>query len=331
MRSWPQVAFAAGVFVDRSLHLTPEFASAAASDHAAVARSVDFRTRPAAAAAEVNAFIERATAGRIRNLLVSPDAAKVKGNGGKVVLANGMHFKATWARRFDPADTVRELFHLGDGYTSVRVPFLSDAGVQYAVTFVGFKMLQCFYKMTNREGRLDHRAPCFCMLVFLPHRRDGLPALLRLAVTEPDFVMRCVPRREQLVRLCMVPKFRFEFRFDARRALRELGLAAPFDPDAADLSGMVANAPPEGMYASAVRVACAVEVDEEGTTAVAFMHEPTSPGYSPCDASPAAAAADELRGGPPLHVRHRRVHSDNKFVATPLSRQIFHLSVSIYY
>ncbi|GJN26895.1 hypothetical protein PR202_gb14862 [Eleusine coracana subsp. coracana] len=235
----------------------PQFASAAASDHAAVARSADFRSRPAAAAAEVNAFIEQATAGRIRNLIVSPDA--VKGNG-KVVLSNGMHFKATWARRFDPADTVHDLFHLGDGYTSVRVPFLSDAGVQYAETFdagPGFKVLQCFYKMTNREGRLDPRAPCFCMLVFLPHRRDGLAALLRLAVTEPDFVMRSGSTP-----------------------------GAPFNPDDADLSRMVANAPPEGLYVSAVGVACAVEVDEEGTTAVACMYGPTSPGYSPCDSPP---------------------------------------------
>ncbi|XP_025822860.1 LOW QUALITY PROTEIN: putative non-inhibitory serpin-Z11 [Panicum hallii] len=134
--------------------------------------------------------------------------------------------------------------------------------------------------MVGRDGRLDFGAPCFSMLVFLPHRRDGLADLLRLAVTQPDFVMRCVPRSEQLVCPCMVPKFRFSFKFDVRNALRQLGLIAPFNKDVADLSGMVSNMPPEGLYVSAVRQTSAVEVDEEGTTAVAAMYSASSPTYS---------------------------------------------------
>jgi serpin B len=47
-----------GIFVDRSLHLTPKFASSAASAHQAAARSVDFENRPAVALAEANDFID---------------------------------------------------------------------------------------------------------------------------------------------------------------------------------------------------------------------------------------------------------------------------------
>ena len=158
--TWPQLSFAAGIFVDRTLFLSPEFVSSAVSAHHAVARSVHFKNQPAAATAEVSAFIEQATAGRIRNLL--SDGA-VHGDT-KVVLANGMHFKATWARRFDPSDTVRDNFYRRDG-EPVRVPFLSDAGMQYAESFdapgLGFKVLQCFYKMVGPDGRLDSKAPCF--------------------------------------------------------------------------------------------------------------------------------------------------------------------------
>ncbi|XP_044970371.1 putative non-inhibitory serpin-10 [Hordeum vulgare subsp. vulgare] len=194
-----------------------------------------------------------------------------------------MRFKATWSRKFDRSDTVRGDFHRLDG-TSVRVPFLCDPGMQYATSFNdhGFKVLQSFNKMAGRDGKLDPKAPLFSMLVFLPHRRDGLRDLLRLAVTEPDFVMRCAPRREQMVAPCRLPKFRFSFRFDATDALRGLGLAAPFDPLAADLSGAVSNMPMEGLYVSAVEQMCAVEVDEEGTTAVASFYTHTSPTYSPC-------------------------------------------------
>jgi len=49
---------------------------------------------------------------------------------------------------------------------------------------------------------------------------------------------------------------------------------------------MVSNMPPEGLYVSAVRQTCAVEVDEEGTTAVAAMYAATRPTYSPPERPP---------------------------------------------
>ncbi|CAM0903627.1 unnamed protein product [Alopecurus aequalis] len=254
MRAWPQLSFAGGIFVDRSISLRPEFVSTAASAHGAVARSLDFQNQHEAAAAEVNALIAATTRGRIRNL-VSPDS--LSGGDAKIVLANAMHFKATWAENFDDGD---------DGLG-------------------GFKVLRCLYKTVGPHDRRS--APRFSMLVFLPHRRDGLRDLLRLAVSEPGFVTRHAPRQLQVVRPCMVPKFKFSHRFDARDALCGLGLAAPFDPVAADLSGAVSNMPlMEGLCVSSVEQMCAVEVDEEGTTAVASFYSPTCPSYSPGQRSP---------------------------------------------
>ncbi|KAF0893703.1 hypothetical protein E2562_029383 [Oryza meyeriana var. granulata] len=96
-------------------------------------------------------------------------------------------------------------------------------------------------------------------------RRDGLRDIVRVAVTEPDFVMRCLPRSEQVVSPCMVPKFKFSF-----------------DPLAADLSRMAVNAPPEVLFLSAMMQKFAVQVDEEGSTAVEAMYvrEPCSPTYT---------------------------------------------------
>ncbi|KAK1684357.1 hypothetical protein QYE76_045205 [Lolium multiflorum] len=160
--------------------------------------------------------------------------------------------------------------------------------MQYAESFddLGFKVLQCFYKMVGRDGKLDPKAPFFSMLIFLPHRRDGLGDLLRLAVSEPDFVMRCAPRREQRVSPCKIPKFKFSARLNAMDALRGLGVAAPFDPLAADLSGTVSNMPPNGLYVSSVWQKCAVEVDEEGTTAAGATYTCSSPTYSPPSTPP---------------------------------------------
>ncbi|KAM0834501.1 hypothetical protein ACQ4PT_063577 [Festuca glaucescens] len=151
MRSWPQLSFAAGIFADRSLSLRPEFVSTASSAHGAFARSLDFQNQPEAAAAEVNAFIAKTTRGRLRDLV---SAGTFKGDT-KIVLANAMHFKATWAAR--------------------------RPRMQYADNFddLGFKVLQCFYKMVGHDGKLDLKAQFFSMLIFLPHRRDGLSDLLR--------------------------------------------------------------------------------------------------------------------------------------------------------
>ncbi|CAL5015743.1 unnamed protein product [Urochloa decumbens] len=288
LTTWPQLTFAAGMFVDRTLHLATEFESSAVTSHRSVTRSVEFMNWPAEARAEVNSFVNRATAGRLPRILSHDMVTRHT----RVVLANALHFKATWARRFDPSDTFPHDFHRRDG-RAVRVSFLSDAGMHYAESFdapgMEFNVLRCFYKMVGRDGRLDHRAPCFCMLVFLPlpHAHDGLAGFLRLAVTEPEFVMRCAPRRDQLVSPCIVPKFRFSFRFDVKDALRRLGLSAPFDRAGADLSGMVSSdmPPDEGLYVSAMGQECAVEVDEEGTVAVASTYSrvvsPTCPSQEP--------------------------------------------------
>uniref|UniRef100_A0A0E0DGM0 Serpin domain-containing protein n=1 Tax=Oryza meridionalis TaxID=40149 RepID=A0A0E0DGM0_9ORYZ len=244
MQAWPQLVFAAGIFVDRSLRLRPEFQSTAAAAHGAFTRSVDFRNQADAVAAEVNGFISQTTNGCLTNVI--PPGT----------------LRCVWFG--DQA-----LFHRLDD-TRVRVPFLSDPGMHYAAKFefhgLEFKVLQLFYKMVGRDGQVDFGfgAPCFCMLVFLPIKRDGLRDVLRMAVTEPDFVMRCVPRSRQIVTPCKVPKFKFSSQLDAGGALAQLGLGAPFDPHAAR---------------GALR--CAVEVDEEGTTAVEAMYSPSSPGYSP--------------------------------------------------
>uniref|UniRef100_A0A0E0KT79 Serpin domain-containing protein n=1 Tax=Oryza punctata TaxID=4537 RepID=A0A0E0KT79_ORYPU len=276
MRVWPQLSFAAGIFVDRSLRLRPEFQSTAAAAHGAFTRSVDFQNQADAAVAEVNRFISQATNGRLNNI-ISPGTF-VRST--KCVLANAMHFKATWGQKFESYNTQHRTFHRQDG-TRVTVPFLSDPGTHYAARFdgLGFKVLQLFYKMVGHDGQVHFVAPCFCMLVFLPIKRDGLRDVLRMAVTEPDFVMRCVPRSEQDVSPCMVPKFKFSSELDAGGALAQLGLGAPFDPLAADLSRMAVNTTPEGLYVSAMRQKCAVEVDEEGTTAVEATYSCSSPAY----------------------------------------------------
>ncbi|KAF2935089.1 hypothetical protein DAI22_04g207300 [Oryza sativa Japonica Group] len=271
MQAWPQLVFAAGIFVDRSLRLRPEFKSTAAAAHGGI-HAICGLPEPD----HEGALNQRHPPWHLeqRHDVRPCERHALQGEVGSDVRVVEHH-----AGNVPPPRR-----HDGAGAVPVGPrDALRRQGAKFEFHGLEFKVLQLFYKMVGRDGQVDFGfgAPCFCMLVFLPIKRDGLRHLLRMAVTEPDFVTRCVPRSRQIVTPCKVPKFKFSSQLDAGGALAQLGLGAPFDPDAADLSRMAVNTPPAGLYVSTMRQKCAVEVDEEGTTAVEAMYSPSSPGYSP--------------------------------------------------
>uniref|UniRef100_A0A0D9W7J3 Serpin domain-containing protein n=1 Tax=Leersia perrieri TaxID=77586 RepID=A0A0D9W7J3_9ORYZ len=226
------------------------------ASHGAFSRSVDFQNLVGAEAAEVNGFIAQATKGRLTNRHQVPPRQRHT-------------LQGDVARAFKSSNTVHRTFHLLDSTTAL-VPFLSDPGRHFVASFdidgVAFKVLQLFYK--SDDDQVDSGAPRFCML----RDQKGLRDILRMAVTEPGFVTRCMPRTTQTVSRCMVPKFKFSYRFDAGAALAQLGFGALFDPLTTDLSRMAVNRE----HAAREALRCEVEVDEEGTMAVEGI-----PGYSP--------------------------------------------------
>jgi serpin B len=101
------------------------------------------------------------------------------------------------------------------------------------------------------------------MVVVLPRNPDGLPALEQ-RVTPEAVANRLAAGRDRPVRVWL-PRFRVEAGFSLADALRDLGMTAAFDPQAADFSGLA------GERVSLARVAhrAFVEVTEEGTVAAA--------------------------------------------------------------
>ena len=218
--------------------------------------------KPLEAVGEVNAWVQSKTNELIKDLIPT-DAVDIDT---RVILANALYFKGAWAEKFDSSKTVDGDFHLFDG-SKVQVPFMTSFKLpykpdQFMASFDGFKVLKLPYE-ADQLGRK------FSMLVFLPHQRDGLSALVQKAVSSSSFFDCHVPTRKVEIGKFMIPKFKISSGFDASQALQKLGLKMPFTGDA-DFTDMVVPSQISGnLFISSVHHKATIEVGEEGTEASA--------------------------------------------------------------
>ncbi|KAK1677323.1 hypothetical protein QYE76_038171 [Lolium multiflorum] len=258
-----QTSFACGVWADRGHELQPEFMATAASRYAATAESVDFSLEAEKARRRVNAFVEDATNGLVRDVLPpgSVDSTTV------VVLANALYFKGAWAQPFDQSATFTAPFHTPDG-SVVRVPFMTTGLFDFerqVAAYPGFRALKLPYKIDYG----DHHAPspqaAFYMLILLPDDGGSLADLYDQAVATPEFIKSHTPADEVPAGRFMVPKFKFTFEFEASEDMQKLGVARAFG--GGDFLAMVSGG--DGLFISGVYHKAAIEVDEVGTVAAA--------------------------------------------------------------
>lgn len=130
----------------------------------------------------------------------------------KLILANALYFKGIWTRPFSAAYTKHFPFHLlDDDSSSIQVPFMTSRQMQYIRVFKGFKVLKLSYEHglslpyegTKLPYKQDHpedqdEQHSFSMFIFLPDAKDGLPALLEKAGSQPtlDFLIAIIHVRE---------------------------------------------------------------------------------------------------------------------------------------
>jgi len=193
----------------------------------------------------INAWASEKTRGKINRVgdgLINPLM--------RLVLANAVYFKGKWEVPFDVKSTKERPFHLRGG-RQMKTP-----------------MMEQTRRFTYRRGtgyqavRLPYQGWSLAMYLFLPDTGSAPEKLLGIMnsdswqrVTEPGF-----SEREGTVAL---PRFRLQYSAELERPLKALGMRTPFGK--ADFSGVSS----EPLFISAVRQATFVEVNEEGTEAVA--------------------------------------------------------------
>uniref|UniRef100_A0ACD5X521 Uncharacterized protein n=1 Tax=Avena sativa TaxID=4498 RepID=A0ACD5X521_AVESA len=253
----PRVAFANGLFVDTSMPLKPSFKETAVGMYKAETHSVDFQTKAAEVAGQVNSWVEKLTSGLIKEILPggSVDSST------RLVLGNALYFKGAWTEEFDASKTKDGEFHLLDGSSSVQAPFMSSTDEQYISSHDSLKVL----KLPYRQGG-DLRQ--FSMYILLPDAHDGIWELAEKVSSGPEFLEKHAPTRKVPVGQFKLPRFKISFGFEASDLLRGLGLHLPFSAEA-DLSEMVDSPMGRSLRVSSVFHRAFVEVNEEGTEAAA--------------------------------------------------------------
>ncbi|MFF2142626.1 serpin family protein [Kitasatospora sp. NPDC058190] len=277
------------VWTQQGFPVEPDYLAGLAAAFDAGVHTTDFKKDPDGSRKAINAAVEKATEGRIKDLF----AAKAINPDTRVVLTDALYLKAKWASEFKPAHTEDRPFHKLDGATP-SVPSMSQTGeFKYADGSGGivgepWQAVELPYK----DGNL-------AMDLIVP-AQGGFAAFTK-GLDQPELDRILGALAEQPVDL-QLPRFHFDTSNELTPALRSLGVHSAFDN--ADLSGIAK----EPLVVSTVVQKATVQVDEEGTVAAAGSGVGVGAAAAPAPRQPAQLHIDrpflflirDTSGGRPL-------------------------------
>ncbi len=229
--------------------LRPDFLTAARDQFAAEVLPLDY-ARPDAAADQINAWIKTKTAGLISDV-ISPVALTPQT---RLTLCNAVHFKATWAQDFAEEKTKPAAFTLLDRQR-IQVPMMRQTAWFPVAKAAGCRLLRLPY------------AGGFEMVVVLPRRTAGLAELERtLSAEKLAEWLGAIDSATTDYLALELPKFKTSAQPDCMKALKQNGVTAAFDRNAADFSGISSD---PGLAVGEVLQKSVIDVNEQGTEAVA--------------------------------------------------------------
>jgi serpin B len=229
-------------------HFLPDFLALTRDHYGAELAQVDFAGQTEQARAMINAWVERETEDRIKDLVPSGVLTPLT----RLVLTNAVYFKGDWSRPFFKPLTKEDDFHVTSDKTT-RVPMMYKSDDFRFAAEGGLKALELPYS----NGDLS-------AFLFLPDQVDGLSELeTRLNDAALERWTAALQKRKVNV---FLPRFKFTCQLSLSKVLQELGMPLAFNPSRADFSGMSTQ---ESLFISEVLHKAFVDVNEEGTEAAA--------------------------------------------------------------
>ena len=208
---------------------------------------VDFIAATEAARQTINAWVEKETKDKIKNLIQKGVLDKLT----RLVLTNAIYFKGNWARQFEEDKTKEAPFTLISG-EKVNVPMMNQTAEFNYMETEDFQGLELPYV----DDELS-------MIILLPRKVDELSSLEEMLSLEKfSGWLGKLGKRKVIV---SVPKFRMTSRFGLAGVLRSMGMMDAFS-EKANFSGMNGK---RDLFISAVVHKAYVDVNEEGTEAAA--------------------------------------------------------------
>jgi serpin B len=245
-----ELATANAIWAQKGMPWREEFINRVAGPYASAFKQVDFRTAPDEARKECNAWVEKKTHEKIKNILNKGDVQTST----RMLLANAIYFKGTWTTPFVKAATADAPFFLADG-SKATVPLMYHSGhYSYAET------------SDAQAVSLPYKGNDLSMLVLLPRKPDGIGKLQDslTGASLAEWTGKLKP--EPAVRVYL-PRFKAETRYELGKTLAAMGMPDAFDANKADFSGMQSG--PEKLCIGFVIHKAFVDVNEEGTEAAA--------------------------------------------------------------
>lgn len=240
------LSVANALWVQDGLGLQQDFLDTLAQNYGAGVHLEDFLRASEPARAEINAWVEQQTAGKIPELLRAGD---VDANT-RLVLSNAIFFSGAWATPFDPQQTHAGDFHALDGSTA-QVPLMHLAHSLGYARGQGFAAVELPY--SNRD---------LSLMVLVPDPGQLANVEAQLTVGLLDQTTAALAPQQVLLDL---PRFSATTHAKLRPALTRLGMGPVFD-DGADFSGIDGL---HDLHVADVVHEATVQVDEAGTEAAA--------------------------------------------------------------
>jgi serpin B len=209
---------------------------------------VDYLSDPEAARKTINAWVERQSDGRIKNIIPHPIFRTTCW-----ILTNAIYFKGQWLSRFERAATEQMPFYLNRNETT-QVPMMHQTREFNYGEDDSLQVLELPY--VGEE---------LSMTIGLPRATEGLHNLERGLTAEGlKWWSKNLRRRDIEVSL---PRFKMEYAKDLVDTLKAMGMVDALTPGIADFSGLDGH--PGWLYIEIAEHKAFIETSEEGTEAAA--------------------------------------------------------------
>jgi serpin B len=257
-----QLTVANALWGQKGYHWQDDFLQITKKSYGAGLHEVDFVKATEEARRTINAWVEKQTNDRIKELLkrgvLTADA--------RLVLTNAIYFKAAWDEPFEPKLTTKKDFNVTKDQKVAVEMMRNQKHFSYFETDQ-FQMLELPYErppLAKAKGKFIIGRSPLSMIVFLPKTVDGLTAFEKNLTSArlDEWLGKMKPRMVALE----LPKFKFTAEFSLKKTLSAMGMPTAFDARAADFSGMTTREP---LFISDVVHKAYVDVHEKGTEAAA--------------------------------------------------------------
>ncbi|XP_009999202.1 PREDICTED: serpin B12 [Chaetura pelagica] len=251
------LTLASNLFVQQGFELHQQFLMCSKELYGAVLEMVNFQGAVEAARTKINAWVEKETQGKIKELF----APGVINTHALLVLVNVVYFKASWEHKFEEQKTAQRYFKLNQ---KEKIP------VQMMYQKGRFK-LGYIEEVGAQVLELPYAEKSMSMIILLPHDMaegsiSGLEQIESIMTHENLMLWASSEHMYETQVEVYLPRFKLEGTFNLNEVLQEMGVTDIFDESKADLSAM--SSAKTLVLSDIVHKTC-VEVSEEGTVAAA--------------------------------------------------------------